>query len=202
MEVRRQLRPPNLLWPRRYLSVRLDHRSIFTLTDQLLHSSSVCAFSHDNTIQRCLQSSRVTKILDKKLGAECVRNPQREIKGQQRKGKIISELSLFFTLFQNFSPRTFPFKQRVLAQGEQKRRKDNKKNRTNRCCTLVVARLSSSCFSHDSTIQRCLQNSRATKILDKKQGAECVSNPLLRSTPLKQRQLDLRHFPISDQFVL
>ena len=39
-----------------------------------------------------------------------------------------------------------PSKQRVLAQGEQKRRKDNKKNRTNRFCTLVVARLSSSYF--------------------------------------------------------
>ena len=77
---------------------------------------------------------------------------QRKTKGQQLKGKIVSE---FFTLFHNFShffrifpPGLSPSKQRVLAQGEQKRRKDNKKNRTNRCCTLVVARLSSSCVSH------------------------------------------------------
>ena len=68
--------------------------------------------------------------------------------GQQLKGKIVSE---FFTIFSTFShffiifpPGLSPSKQRVLAQGEQKRRKDNKKNRTNRCCTLVVARLSSS----------------------------------------------------------
>ena len=37
-----------------------------------------------------------------------------------------------------FPPGLSPSRQRVLAQGEQKRRKDNKKNRTNRCCTLVV----------------------------------------------------------------
>ena len=65
-------------------------------------------------------------------------------KGQQLKGKIVSEMftlfRTFFILFQTFSPS----KQRVLAQWEQKRRKDNKKNRTHRCCTLVVARLSSS----------------------------------------------------------
>ena len=72
---------------------------------------------------------------------------QRKTKGQQLKGKIVSE---FFTLFHNFwhffiiFPRLSPSKQRVLAQGEQKRRKDNKKKRANRFCTLVVARLSSS----------------------------------------------------------
>ena len=73
---------------------------------------------------------------------------QRKTKGQQLKGKIVSE---FFTLFHNFShffiiflPGLSPSKQRVLAQGEQKRRKDNKKKRANRFCTLVVARLSSS----------------------------------------------------------
>ena len=53
--------------------------------------------------------------------------------------------TLFLTHFQNFFPQDFPLQnKRVLAQPEQKRRKDNKKNRTNRCCTLVVARLSSS----------------------------------------------------------
>ena len=73
---------------------------------------------------------------------------QGKTKGQQLKGKIVSE---FFTLFHNFShffiifpPGLSPSKQRVLAQGEQKIRKDNKKNWTNRFCTLVVARLSSS----------------------------------------------------------
>ena len=71
---------------------------------------------------------------------------QRQIKGQQLKGKIVSEIfTLFhkFHAFYNFCPGLSPSKQRVSAQGEQKRRKDNKKNRTNRCCTLVVARLSS-----------------------------------------------------------
>ena len=49
---------------------------------------------------------------------------QRETKGQQLKGKIVSEFSHFFILFpQGLSPS----KQRILAQGEQKRRKDNKK---------------------------------------------------------------------------
>ena len=48
----------------------------------------------------------------------------------------------FFTLFQNISPRTSPLKTKGFSSWEQKRRKDNKKNWTNRCCTLVVARLS------------------------------------------------------------
>ena len=43
-----------------------------------------------------------------------------------------------------FPPGLSPSKQRVLAQWEQKRRKDNKKNWTNQFCTLVVARLASS----------------------------------------------------------
>ena len=75
-------------------------------------------------------------------------NFQRKTKGQQLKGKIVSECFTLFHqishLFIIFPPWLSPSKQRVLAQGEQKRRKDNKKNRTNRCCTLVVARLSSS----------------------------------------------------------
>ena len=79
---------------------------------------------------------------------------QRKTKGQQLKGKIVSE---FFTLFHNFwhffiifPPGLSPSKQRVLAQGERKRRKDNKKKRANRCCTLVVARLSSSYVSNNA----------------------------------------------------
>ena len=57
------------------------------------------------------------------------------------KGKIASE---FFTLFHTFFPQDFsPSKQRALAQGEQKRRKDKKKKRANRilhvsCCTFVL----------------------------------------------------------------
>ena len=77
----------------------------------------------------------------------CKKRSQRKTKGQQLKGKIVSEyftlLSQFFTLFHHFPPGLSPSKQRVLAQGEQKRSKDNKKKRTNRCCTLVVACLSS-----------------------------------------------------------
>ena len=73
---------------------------------------------------------------------------QRKTKGQQLKGKVVSAFvtlfSPFFTLFIIFPPGLSPSKERVLAQGEQKRRKDNKMNRTNRCCTLAVARLSSS----------------------------------------------------------
>ena len=65
--------------------------------------------------------------------------------------RFLSHPELCFTLLHNFShffiifpPGLSPSKQRVLAQGEQKRRKDNKKRRANRFCTLVVARLSSS----------------------------------------------------------
>ena len=50
---------------------------------------------------------------------------QRKIKGQQLKGKIVSEfLTLFhtfFTIFQNFPPGLSSSKRRALAQGEQKR---------------------------------------------------------------------------------
>ena len=58
---------------------------------------------------------------------------------------------MIFTLFHTFPhffrifpPGLSPSKQRVLAQWQQKIRIMNKKNWTNRCCTLVVARLSSS----------------------------------------------------------
>ena len=62
-------------------------------------------------------------------------------KGQNR--FIIFTLFTLFGTFSDFFPQDFPLKNKgFLAQGEQKRRKDNKKNWTNRCCTLVVARLS------------------------------------------------------------
>ena len=46
--------------------------------------------------------------------------------------------SHFFTLFQTFSPRTFPFKAKGFSSMRTKEKR--KKHRTNRCCTLVVAR--------------------------------------------------------------
>ena len=56
---------------------------------------------------------------------------QRKTKGQQLKGKIVSE---FFTLFHKFShifrifpPGLSPSEQRALAQGEEKRRKEKKR---------------------------------------------------------------------------
>ena len=55
---------------------------------------------------------------------------------------IFHNFRTFSHFFRNFPPGLSPSKQRVLAQSEQKRRKDNKNNWTNRCCTLVVARLS------------------------------------------------------------
>ena len=51
----------------------------------------------------------------------------------------------------------------VLAQGEQKRRKGNKNNWTNRFCTLVVARLSSS--YKWSTIPPNLETEELTKVV-------------------------------------
>ena len=65
-------------------------------------------------------------------------------KGQNR-FIIFHTFSHFFIIF---PPGLSPSKQRVLAQGEQKRKKNNKKNWTNRFCTLVVARLSSSYIRH------------------------------------------------------
>ena len=62
-----------------------------------------------------------------------------KFKGQQLKGKFVSEN------FSHFLSHFFPYKNKgFLAQGEQKRRKYYKKSRTNRGCSLVVARLSSS----------------------------------------------------------
>ena len=55
------------------------------------------------------------------------KNQRATTKGQNR--FRIFTLFTIFTLFHNFSPRTFPFKQRVLAQGEQKRRKIIKRTR-------------------------------------------------------------------------
>ena len=69
---------------------------------------------------------------------------QRKTKGQQLKGKIVSEFftlsAIFHFFFHNFTTGLSPSKQKVLAQEKQRR----KKNRTSQCCTLVVARLSSS----------------------------------------------------------
>ena len=79
-------------------------------------------------------------------------------KGQQLKGKIVSEFSHFFTiftLFHNFSLGTFPFKTKGFSSRRTEEKNNNKKNRTNRCCTLVVARLSSS--------DKCVKN--ASKML-------------------------------------
>ena len=45
---------------------------------------------------------------------------QRKTKGQQLKGKIVSE---FFTLFHNFSPRTFPFKTKGFSSRRTKEKK-------------------------------------------------------------------------------
>ena len=67
---------------------------------------------------------------------------QGKTKGQQLKGQNRFIVVAFFSHF--FPQALSPSKQRALTQGEQKRRKDNKKNWTNRCCTLVVACLSSS----------------------------------------------------------
>ena len=70
---------------------------------------------------------------------------QRKIRRATTKGQNRFRIFHTFHTFSEFFPQDFPHsKQRVSAQGEQKRRKDNKKNRTNRCCTLAVARLSSS----------------------------------------------------------
>ena len=80
------------------------------------------------------------------------KNLRATTKGQNR-FIIFHTFSEFFTLFHNFSSGTFPFKTKGLAQGEQKRRKDNKRNGTNRFCTFVVARLSSS-YSLCDTFQR------------------------------------------------
>ena len=96
-----------------------------------------CASSCDSN---AIHKSRAMTLSNHRLAAKF----REKTKGQQLKGKIVSHFHTFCTLFQNFSPRASPSKQRVLAQGEQKRRKQNKKNRTKRCCTLVVARLSSS----------------------------------------------------------
>ena len=62
--------------------------------------------------------------------------------------------STFPHFFRIFPPGVSPSKQRALARWEQQRRKDNKKNWTNRCCTLVVARLSSSYIFLSSAFRR------------------------------------------------
>ena len=73
-----------------------------------------------------------------------------KLKGNNYRAKSCQDFSQFSHFFRIFPPGLSRSKQRVLAQSEQKRRKDSKKNRTNRCCTLVVARLSSSWMSSRS----------------------------------------------------
>ena len=81
---------------------------------------------------------------------------QRKIKGQQLKGKTVSHFfaHFFSHLFHTFSPWDFPFKTKGFSSMRtQKRRKDKKNNRTNRCCTIVVARLSSSYVNPNRYLQ-------------------------------------------------
>ena len=52
---------------------------------------------------------------------------QRKIKGQQLKGKIVSEFFTLLHTFSEFSPRTFPFKTKGFSSRRKKRRKDNKR---------------------------------------------------------------------------
>ena len=106
--------------------------------------------------------------LPRRIPISWKRCSQGKTKGQQLKDKIVSELSTLFCTFHtfpDFSPGPSPSKQMVLAQWKQKRRKDNKKNGTNRCCKLVVACLSSSYVrkvSNLSTLWRG-QNCNSTK---------------------------------------
>ena len=71
------------------------------------------------------------------------KNKRATTKGQNR-FILFTLFHTFWHFFRIFPRGLSPSKQRALAQGQQKRRTDNKKNWTNRFCTLVVARLSSS----------------------------------------------------------
>ena len=53
-------------------------------------------------------------------------------KGQQLKGKIVSEFSHFFALFQNFSSRTFPFKTKGFSsmRTKEKKRKEKEQDKS------------------------------------------------------------------------
>ena len=90
-----------------------------------------------------------TRQLHKRILWELIseKNYRATTKGQNR-FIIFHTFSHFFIIFPQGRS---PSKQRVLAQGEQKRRKDNKKKRANRFCTLVVARLSSSYYYSNYT---------------------------------------------------
>ena len=76
---------------------------------------------------------------------------EKKLKGNNQRAQSFHNFSHFFhnfsRFFRIFPPGLSPSKQRVSAQGEQKRetQRYNKKNGTNRFCTFVVARLSSSC---------------------------------------------------------
>ena len=74
-----------------------------------------------------------------------------KLRGNNQSAKSFHSFHTISHFFQKFSPRTLPFKTKVLAQSEQMRRKDKKNTWTNRCCTLVVARLSSSYYHNCAT---------------------------------------------------
>ena len=68
------------------------------------------------------QPVQVAEFEMKPTDADQPRPPSEKTKGQQLKGKIVSEFFTLFQIFHTFFPRTLPSKQRVSAQGEQKRR--------------------------------------------------------------------------------
>ena len=64
---------------------------------------------------------------------------QRKIKGQQLEGKIVSEyFALFVKLFQNFPPRTLPFKTK--GSSSRRRKKRRKLHLISRAGQIDVAR--------------------------------------------------------------
>ena len=77
-----------------------------------------------------------------------MRENQRKTKGQQLKGKIVSEIftlfqSFFFTLFQNFPPGTFVFKTKGFSSMRTKEKKRYQKEQDKSmlhvsCCTFVL----------------------------------------------------------------
>ena len=93
---------------------------------------------------------------------------QGKTKGQQLKGKIVSE---FFALFRTFSeifPQDFPLQTKGFSSMRTKEKKRKKMNRTNRCCTLVVARLSSSYYRQRKVIFELIMHLKADTDTDKK----------------------------------
>ena len=104
-------------------SCKKGHASGINITKKIFWWNYFCDNCKNNYKRKCSK-----ELFCKNFGQDGIpiwvgANNQGKTKGQQLKGKIVSEFSHFFALFQTFSPRTSPFKTKGFSSMRTKEKK-------------------------------------------------------------------------------